>query len=163
MGPILPILQFSSISEVISFINARHKPLALYYFGNVPNKQRLLRETSSGCFGNNETVLQAGNIDLPFGGVGFSGYSYRGGYWGFKAHTHFKPVFDKWAYNGSVLRNRYPPYTEHKTRLLRRSFGLFAATRQASVVKVCLCCFLVVVALIVYHSCRHLISKRLFY
>jgi len=52
-GPILPIHTFDKIDEAIDFINARDKPLTMYYFGKVfnnPNKERLVNETSSGGF-----------------------------------------------------------------------------------------------------------------
>jgi acyl-CoA reductase-like NAD-dependent aldehyde dehydrogenase len=32
-GPILPVLSFDKLEEVLDFINKRPKPLALYYFG----------------------------------------------------------------------------------------------------------------------------------
>jgi len=33
-GPILPVIPFNEIDEAIEIINAKEKPLALYYFGN---------------------------------------------------------------------------------------------------------------------------------
>lgn len=43
-GPILPIFTFEKIEEVISFINSREKPLALYYYGSTfdKNKEKVL-------------------------------------------------------------------------------------------------------------------------
>lgn len=57
-GPILPIFPFKDIGEVIRFINARDKPLAVYYFGksNSQNAQRVCAETSSGAFVVNEVL-----------------------------------------------------------------------------------------------------------
>lgn len=52
-GPVLPVLTFTKIDEVINLINKKDKPLAIYYFGKVlgnSNKERLLNETSSGAF-----------------------------------------------------------------------------------------------------------------
>lgn len=53
-GPVLPVLSWSRIEDVISFINGKDKPLAVYYFGpcmyNTQNRERLVKETSSGAF-----------------------------------------------------------------------------------------------------------------
>ncbi|MGL4393411.1 MAG: aldehyde dehydrogenase [Fusobacteriaceae bacterium] len=108
-GPLLPILEFDNLSEVISFINKRPNPLALYYFSN--NKKNIvliLNETSSGGVCINDTITHIININLPFGGVGFSG---MGSY-------HGKASFDTFSHKKSVLKNqirydsksKYPPY-----------------------------------------------------
>jgi aldehyde dehydrogenase (NAD+) len=68
-GPILPVLKYDDISDVIGFINANQKPLALYYYGDV-NKKKLENETSSGAFTVNDCVAHILNHKLPFGGVG---------------------------------------------------------------------------------------------
>ena len=43
-GPILPIVEWDNIDNVIKYINDRPKPLALYYFGSTfnPNKEKLI-------------------------------------------------------------------------------------------------------------------------
>jgi acyl-CoA reductase-like NAD-dependent aldehyde dehydrogenase len=86
-GPILPIISFRAIDETIKIINEKDKPLAVYYFGkrnsNV-NRDRLMNETSSGAFVQNEVMLQMVNHAFGFGGVGGSGYGRYGGYEGFK-------------------------------------------------------------------------------
>ena len=108
-GPILPVLEYSDLTEAIAQINARPKPLALYFFSKDKQKQdRVLRETSSGgvCF--NDTVMQVGVTCLPFGGVGDSGI---GSY-------HGKASFDTFSHYKSILKNgfwldiklRYAPY-----------------------------------------------------
>ena len=79
-GPILPILEYQDLETAISYINSRPKPLALYLFSNDRAKQeRVLSATSSGGVCLNDTIMQVGVIDLPFGGVGDSGIgSYHG-------------------------------------------------------------------------------------
>lgn len=74
-GPIMPVFPFKDISEPIKFINARDKPLAVYYFGqsNSPNARQLAWTTSSGAFVVNEVLTQMNNHSLGFGGVGKSG------------------------------------------------------------------------------------------
>lgn len=109
-GPLLPILEYDQISEAIDFIKAKPKPLALYLFSSNKQKQeRILQEISfgGGCF--NDTIVQLGNPELPFGGVGNSGIGMY----------HGKASFDTFSHRKSVLKNsfrfdlklRYPPYT----------------------------------------------------
>jgi aldehyde dehydrogenase (NAD+) len=86
-GPVLPVISFSKITEVIDHINDGDKPLAVYFFGTVrnnANKERLEFETSSGSFVTNEAITQIINHEFGFGGVGASGYGRYGGWEGFK-------------------------------------------------------------------------------
>jgi len=109
-GPILPILEYDQLSEAIAFVNARPKPLALYFFSsNKQNQQRILQEISYGGGCLNDIIMHLGNPELPFGGVGNSGI---GSY-------HGKSTFDTFSHRKSILKNsfrfdlkfRYPPYT----------------------------------------------------
>ncbi|MDZ7958928.1 MAG: aldehyde dehydrogenase [Aulosira sp. DedQUE10] len=120
-GPILPIIEYSDITEAIAFINSRPKPLALYLFSQNKNLQkRILQETSSGGVCINDTVLHCGVPSLPFGGVGDSGI---GSY-------HGKASFDTFSHRKSVLQNsflldlkwRYAPY-QGKLAFLKRLLG----------------------------------------
>ena len=90
-GPILPIRQFSKISEVATFINSRPKPLALYYFGN-ENQETVLNSTSSGGACINDTIMHIANHHLPFGGVGNSGIGKYHGRHSFATFSHEKSV-----------------------------------------------------------------------
>lgn len=91
-GPILPLFTFSELGEVIQFINKRPKPLALYYFGNQKNGNRVLNETSSGGACINDVIVQVANHHLPFGGVGNSGQGAYHGYKSFETFSHFKAI-----------------------------------------------------------------------
>ena len=72
-GPVLPVLTFDDISEAITFINSKEKPLAFYYFGKNKQAKKILEETSSGGACINDTIMHIANKNLPFGGVGNSG------------------------------------------------------------------------------------------
>ncbi|MBD1806839.1 aldehyde dehydrogenase [Microcoleus sp. FACHB-SPT15] len=120
-GPILPVLEYSDLSDAIAKINERPKPLALYLFSKDQQKQeRVLRETSSGGVCINDTVMQVGVSELPFGGVGSSGI---GSY-------HGKASFDTFSHPKSVLKRsflldldwRYAPY-QGKLKLIKRIIG----------------------------------------
>ena len=117
-GPLLPMLTFADISEVETFVNARPKPLAFYYFSASKARQdRLLARTSSGGASINDVIIHVANHHLPFGGVGNSG---MGGY-------HGEHSFDAFSHRRSVVRKptwidvplRYAPYLG-KLGLLKR-------------------------------------------
>lgn len=72
-GPILPVRTYRDIDEVINYINERDRPLALYYFGEKMQIAKLLRRTTSGNVGINNTLIHVAQDDLPFGGIGPSG------------------------------------------------------------------------------------------
>ncbi len=72
-GPILPVLTFKKIDEVIRYINTNEKPLAFYYFGKNKEAKEVLQQTTSGGACINDTIMHIVNHKLPFGGVGNSG------------------------------------------------------------------------------------------
>lgn len=120
-GPILPVFEYSNLTEAIAIVNEKPKPLALYFFSkNKEVQDRVLRETSSGGACINDTIMHIGVPELPFGGVGNSG---MGNY-------HGKASFDTFSHQKSVLKNsllfdlklRYAPYAS-KLKLLQQMIG----------------------------------------
>jgi coniferyl-aldehyde dehydrogenase len=108
-GPILPVLPYDSLNEAINYINARPRPLALYWFGtDHAARDTVLARTVSGGVTINDTLLHIAHEDLPFGGVGESGWGSYHGEAGFLRLTQQKPVLvqSKWA-RGDLF---YPPY-----------------------------------------------------
>lgn len=119
-GPILPIIPFHEISEVIHSINEGPKPLALYIYSNSElNIQTVLKETSSGGACVNDNLLHFGNHHLPFGGVGASGIGNYHGYHGFKTFSHEKGILRQ-TWLGRFYKVMYPPYTQTKLNLLKK-------------------------------------------
>ncbi len=108
-GPLLPVRTCADIDEAIAFINARPRPLALYYFGPAGgNRDRLLAETTSGNVTVNNTLMHYAQDDLPFGGVGASGIGAYHGVEGFRALSHARGVLVQGRRNlADLLR---PPY-----------------------------------------------------
>ena len=132
-GPILPVLTWDKIDQVIDFINEREKPLALYYFGkymNNPIKERLMRETSSGGFAVNEVLFHGASTELPFGGVGNSGYGKYHGIDGFKALSNPKAVLDKPTLNFYPFTQLYPPYDQSKQKLISLLASVLKGTQE---------------------------------
>lgn len=91
-GPILPILTYENIAEVISFVTTRPKPLALYYFGDPKKGREVLHKTSSGGACINDVLLHIANHNLPFGGVGNSGMGKYHGSYSFKTFSNEKAL-----------------------------------------------------------------------
>ena len=108
-GPILPVLPYDSLDDAIAYINARPRPLALYWFGeDSAARDAVLARTVSGGVTVNDTLMHIAHPNLPFGGVGESGWGAYHGETGFLRLTQQKPVLvqSKWA-RGDLL---YPPY-----------------------------------------------------
>ena len=108
-GPLLPIVTYRDLDEAIAFVNARPRPLALYYFGSsAANRTRVLTRTTSGGVTINGTLLHYPQEDLPFGGVGPSGFGAYHGIEGFRTFSHQKAVFEVGTWNGGALLR--PPF-----------------------------------------------------
>jgi aldehyde dehydrogenase (NAD+) len=93
-GPILPVMTFTGIEEVISFVNAHEKPLALYYFGKSGKGAEVLAKTTSGGGCVNDTILQIANHNLPYGGVGSSGIGKYHGHGSFLAFSNARSIVE---------------------------------------------------------------------
>ena len=92
-GPLLPIIGYRDMAEVIAKINAGHKPLALYiYSRSNANIDRLLSNTVSGGACVNHAMMQFLQVNLPFGGINNSGIGNAHGHYGFKTFSHERGV-----------------------------------------------------------------------
>ena len=92
-GPLLPIVTFQSMDEVIDKVNAGPKPLALYIYSQTPaHVDKVLTQTASGGACVNHALLQFLHGNLPFGGVNHSGMGNAHGHYGFKAFSHERAV-----------------------------------------------------------------------
>ena len=108
-GPVLPVLPYDSLDHAITHINAHPRPLALYWFGtDTASRDKVLSQTVSGGVTVNDTLMHIAHENLPFGGVGESGWGSYHGEAGFLRLTQQKPVLvsSKWA-RGDLF---YPPY-----------------------------------------------------
>ncbi len=95
-GPILPIISFSNLDEIIGEIKKLSKPLALYLFAeNYEVEKKVLEEISSGGACINDTITHLANPELPFGGVGNSGIGAYHGKESFKTFSHRRSVVRK--------------------------------------------------------------------
>jgi aldehyde dehydrogenase (NAD+) len=119
-GPILPIKLYQSIDEVLHEIQSQDYPLALYIFSNQESfVKKVLSETRSGGVCVNDVVLHLANPYLPFGGVGASGIGNYHGFYGFRAFSHERAIFEPSRF-GQKFRFFYPPYSIEKFNFLKK-------------------------------------------
>ncbi|MBR0554845.1 coniferyl aldehyde dehydrogenase [Ciceribacter sp. L1K23] len=108
-GPILPVVPYDTADEAIAYVNGRDRPLALYWFGtDRVSERKVLTSTIAGGVTVNDTILHLSQDDLPFGGVGASGYGAYHGEAGFLALSKEKPVLRQARWSAVTLL--YPPY-----------------------------------------------------
>ena len=113
-GPIMPIIKYREISDVINYINSNEKPLALYYFTkNKKMAQTIQYVTSSGGVCINDVIMHFTERSLPFGGVGASGMGNYHGKYSFYTFSHAKCVLNK--SHSLEINLKYPPYSKNKT------------------------------------------------
>ncbi len=119
-GPILPIIEFDTLTKAIDYINSNEKPLALYYFGeSSKNANLVISTTSSGGACINDLIMQAANPNVPFGGIGNSGMGAYHGKYSFDTFSHSKAVIKTTtAFN---IDMKFAPY-KNKLSILSRVF-----------------------------------------
>lgn len=108
-GPILPIIIYEHVDEVLKIIQQNPNPLALYLFTN--NKSVVKKVIGEIPFGGgciNDTFSQVFNAELPFGGRGNSGMGAYHGKYSFDTFSHQKSVINR--KNWPDIPLRYPPY-----------------------------------------------------
>jgi aldehyde dehydrogenase (NAD+) len=123
-GPVLPVLRYERLEDVVRHIQAGTKPLAMYIFSHDSRAvNRLLSETSAGGTCVNTTVVHLSNAELPFGGIGESGVGNYHGEFGFRTFSHERAVLRQGPL--SFLSTMFPPYTEKKKKMQRMATRLF--------------------------------------
>jgi coniferyl-aldehyde dehydrogenase len=117
-GPVLPVVGYETLDDAIAFINARPRPLALYWFGrDSAHRDQVLRRTISGGVTVNDALLHIAQENLPFGGVGDSGIGAYHGEYGFRLFSKEKPVFVQSKLAGTWLLR--PPYGKLAASVMR--------------------------------------------
>lgn len=117
-GPVMPILTFDSLDEVIRNVNAMPHPLALYLFTS--SKAAAKKVTARCGFGGgciNDTIIHLATTEMGFGGFGESGMGSYHGKTGFDTFTHYKSIVDKKTWPD--LPMRYQPYRKMHEKMVR--------------------------------------------
>lgn len=108
-GPLLPVMLYDDIAEVINYVNAHDHPLGLYYFGKSKSEQQnVIKNTRSGGVTVNDAMFHIMQSELPFGGVGASGYGYYHGREGFMNFSNMRSVYYQ-TNNDSAFAMLRPP------------------------------------------------------
>ena len=93
-APIVPVLTYQNLDEVIAYVTSRPKPLALYIYSNSQQHiDQVLSRTSSGGVTINGFFSHYLENQLPFGGVNQSGMGSYHGVFGFRAFSHERAVY----------------------------------------------------------------------
>lgn len=115
-GPVLPIIAFDHLDEVVERINAAPKPLALYIWSrDAASADSLIARTSAGGTCVNHIAAHFLHHNLPFGGVNNSGIGSYHGEWGIRAFSHERAIVKTQVL---LARMFFPPYTPRIRQLL---------------------------------------------
>jgi aldehyde dehydrogenase (NAD+) len=118
-GPLLPVVRFDDLSEVVEKIKNYDKPLSFYVFGKKSKvTNSLFSELSFGGGSLNDTVMYFANKNLPLGGVGASGIGSYHGKYGFETFSHYKAIMEKGTWMEPWFL-KMPPYKEWKLKIMR--------------------------------------------
>jgi coniferyl-aldehyde dehydrogenase len=116
-GPVLPLLGYTSLDDVIDSVNTGPRPLAVYPFSHdAVQVQKIIDRVMSGGVSVNDALFHVGQHDLPFGGVGDSGMGHYHGHEGFETFSKMRPVFYQTRF--STLKFLWPPYGKFADRVL---------------------------------------------
>ncbi|WP_374972368.1 aldehyde dehydrogenase family protein [Spongiibacter marinus] len=116
-GPLLPIISYKNLSEVINKINAAPKPLALYIWSRDDKAtDEIIANTSAGGTCVNHIAAHFMNPNLPFGGVNNSGIGSYHGEWGMRAFSHERAVLKTKLFTAKML---FPPHAEKMRKPLQ--------------------------------------------
>lgn len=116
-GPIMPVIKYDNLDDVIKYITTHDKPLALYFFSkNKKAISKVTQLTSSGGVCINEVIMHFTEHNLPFGGVGESGMGNYHGAHSFLTFSHSKCILNKCP--NTELMVKYPPYTDKKSKFV---------------------------------------------
>lgn len=110
-GPVLPVRSYGALDEAIAEVNARPRPLGLYYFGEDAKEcETVLDRTHAGGVTVNDVIFHISQENLPFGGVGPSGMGAYHGHRGFLEFSHEKAVYRQTP--SEIIAMFRPPYGE---------------------------------------------------
>ena len=124
-GPILPMIIYQDLQEVIDKINSKEKPLALYIYSNSKkNVDRIIQNTRAGATCVNHSGIHFFNNNLPFGGANNSGIGKGNGFFGFETFSNPLAVLKQWS-PISGLDFMVPPYTAAKQKLIDMTIKWF--------------------------------------
>lgn len=117
-GPVLPVLTFKDMNDLLATLRKFTNPLAMYVFsGNKHRVREMLDQIPAGGVTVNDTLMHFANNGLPFGGTGSSGMGKYHGKFSFELFSNVKPV----VYRGTWLDIpvRYAPF-KGKLKIIKK-------------------------------------------
>ena len=121
-GPLLPVLSYNNLDELVESLKLKPAPLVLYIFtAKRRQAEKMMKSIASGGGMINEVVMHFINMNAPFGGVGASGMGSYHGRAGFNDFSHHKTIMVKpmWF----ELFMKYPPHRKFYLRIYRSVLG----------------------------------------
>ncbi|HEY3653376.1 MAG TPA: aldehyde dehydrogenase family protein [Steroidobacteraceae bacterium] len=110
-GPIMPVIAYDDLEDVLDQVNDREKPLALYVFSeDSAFVDKVLTRTSSGGATVNDVIRHVTEPTLPFGGAGPSGHGSYHGKYSFLAFSHTRSVYLQSSQNSPMEGITRPPF-----------------------------------------------------
>lgn len=120
-GPILPVMTYKELSEAMTAIRNKPTPLSLYIFTDDEHiQEKIINELPFGGGCINDTIAHLGNLNLPFGGLGMSGFGNYHGQSSFEIFSHQKSIMEKPIWPDNPMR--YAPYPG-KLKWLKKIFN----------------------------------------
>lgn len=93
-GPVLPVIVYDDVNEILGYVQNHGKPLATYIYSKDQQFiDHVLDHTSSGGVTLNGVILHCAESRLPFGGVNSSGIGRYHGVYGFRELSHERSIF----------------------------------------------------------------------
>jgi aldehyde dehydrogenase (NAD+) len=121
-GPLLPVLSYSNLEELVKLLKLQPTPLVLYIFTRKKHlAEKIMKEVASGGGMINEVIMLFINMNAPFGGLGASGMGSYHGRAGFNDFSHHKTIMVKPMWFELFLK--YPPYRKIYLRIYRSVLG----------------------------------------
>lgn len=118
-GPILTIIAYQNINDMIHYVQKRPNPLALYIFSKDKKFiQRIQNKILAGGVCINDTISHILNPNLPFGGVRHSGVGKYHGKASYDTFTHYQSVLKRSTL--FTMKVAFPPFTKNKFNLLKK-------------------------------------------
>ncbi len=110
-GPVLSVMGYARLADVIDYVNQRPSPLVAYWYGpDGEDFRHFIRNTRSGGVARNDFAAQMIPSAAPFGGVGRSGMGAYHGKAGFDTFSHQRTVVGT-DLPFSVTGSAAPPFT----------------------------------------------------
>ena len=104
-APILPVIEYTNIDDMIEELKEQDKPLALYLFTKDKNiEEKVISSISFGGGAVNDVLIHITNPNAPFGGVGASGMGAYHGKYSFETFSHQKHIYKKYSFFDNKLR-----------------------------------------------------------